>query len=250
MSKFKRVCSVALCLLMVLGMIPAVTVSAAAPTNYTLSAAASQVRRMWCQQSYNTNDYVYGNVPIFWGRVMYVRFLDTNDLDTDVKKAVLKFDARCRTGEKTIRVAALALSDAQAQATAENNLQSATQTLKYYYPKATEGMGGANTKLMLDKSGYYLPAVSGSVVAYGEFTASDTPTTEDTYQLEKQNQLFEYPVTVELDVTNAVRSARAAGKKNVQFVIMLPKDVYVNGSVNLGDLSDFGGYANGVVYDA
>lgn len=243
MSKFKRVCSLLLCALMIVSIIPAVAVGAETDTEYTLSAVTTQLRRMWCQQKYNSSDYVYEDGSLHWGRVLYTRFVDSSNTPAkDIKQVTLRFDALARSSEKTVYAAAIAITDEHALYAAETDVTAATAKLRY------SGTRTAANKLMTDSSGYYLPVVSGSVVAYTKATGADTAVTEGAYTISASNTVFEYPVTVELDVTETVKAAKANGQ-NVQFVIVMAKDVFVNETVNLGKLETFGEYKNKTVYD-
>lgn len=243
MSTFKRICSLLLCALLLLSMIPMVAVSAADAPHITVDATASQQRRMWCTQNYSTADYTYTPWnPTAWGRVHYVRFATNEQLDC-ISKAVIKFNARARASEKTVFVAALALSDTMASRV-ETDLSALNATLI----KTGTGTTAISNKLMTDQSGYYLSEVASSVVAYGKFTASDAATTESIHANAEGTIVYEYPLDIELDVTTAVQQAFAAGKNHVQFVLMTPKDVYIE-STNLGDAENFSEYQNGTVYD-
>ena len=155
--KHKRFFSLIVALVLILGLMPAsFPVSAA---NLTVSPASTQQRRMWGSQNYNSTDWVYEPwVLTSWARVQYVRFAINDFYAPKIKKATIKVDARAKADEKEVYLAAINISDDSALKV-ESNLTSLNSTNK------VTATGNAD-KLMINGSGYYLPAVASSVVAY------------------------------------------------------------------------------------
>lgn len=237
--KHKRFFSSIVALVLILGLMPAsFPVSAA---NLTVSPASTQQRRMWGSQNYNSTDWVYEPwVLTSWARVQYVRFAINDFYAPKIKKATIKVDARAKADEKEVYLAAINISDDSALKV-ESNLTSLKSTNK------VTATGNAD-KLMINGSGYYLPAVASSVVAYTKATASDATTTEDIYTNSSGTTVYNHPVTFELDVTESVREALSKGN-HVQFVLSTTKDVLTPDNENLYETENFGHFANGVIYD-
>ena len=199
----------------------------------SVSPVATQQQRMWCGSNYDTTDWVYEPWGYLgYGKVLYARFLNDSTAGT-VHQYVIRFDALAKSNERTLYMAALALSDESALAV-ETDLTAATSTRK-----VTSTMAG--DKLMTTSNGYYKNEVKDCVVAYTMATASNTPVSDS---VSYAHGTYEYPVSFELDVTDYVKSAFAAGKRNVQFVLIPARQV-MNGSVNVAELDGFDHYANG-----
>ncbi|MBQ6946989.1 MAG: hypothetical protein IJN42_02990, partial [Clostridia bacterium] len=203
----------------------------------SLSAVATQQQRMWCGADYNTTDWVYEPWGYLgYGKVLYARFYN-NTAVTDGQKFVIELDALAKANEKTLYMAAVALSDAEANVV-ESDVTSATATRRV---TSTAGAG----KLMTTSAGYYRDAVKNNVVAYTKATASDVAVSSGvTYA----NGTYEYPVSFALDVTDYVKEQFAAGKKNVQFVLISARQI-MSGDTNVAELPEFAYYANGKVFD-
>jgi hypothetical protein len=209
--------------------------------NLTVSPASTQQRRMWGKQNYNSTDWVYEPwVLTSWARVQYVRFAINDFYAPKIKKATIKVNARAKADEKEVYLAAINISDDSALKV-ESNLTSLKSTNK------VTATGNAD-KLMINGSGYYLPAVASSVVAYTKATASDATTTEDIYTNSSGTTVYNHPVTFELDVTESVREALSKGN-HVQFVLSTTKDVLTPDNENLYETENFGHFANVVIYD-
>ncbi|MBO5453894.1 MAG: endonuclease/exonuclease/phosphatase family protein [Clostridia bacterium] len=243
MGKFKRLITV-LCVVVMTFQVLSIPAFAADETEsiQTIYATSTQQRRMWAQTSYNTNDWVYEPWAVtYWGRVHYLRFA-SNDVDTaKIKKATIKLDARARETEKTVYLVALSLSDTMSKKV-ETNLTSLSST------NIVTATGKAD-KLMLDKSGNYVSGVKSSVVAYTKATASDTTTDENSYSNTAGTFIFNYPMEIELDVTDTVRTAFGKGN-HVQFVLTAAKDILTDDGRNLYDMENFNSFSNGVIYDS
>jgi len=208
----------------------------------SLTPASTQQRRMWTQKNYDSNDWVYEPWSLtFWGRVSYLRFA-SNDVDASrIKKATVRMDARARESEKEVYLAALNISDTSALKV-ETNLNSLSSTNRVTTTASA-------TKLMLDRSGYYLPEIASTVVSYTKAIAENTSTTENIYPESNIGIEFNYPLEIELDVTDSVKEAFTKGN-HMQYVLIAAKDVYTSDGENLYDIAEFDSFANGVVYDS
>ena len=244
MKKFKQIIST-LCVVMMVAQvlnIPVFAADASESVTQTIAATSSQQRRMWSGTNYVSRDWVYEPWAVtYWGRVHYLRFA-SNDVDaTGIKKATIKLDARARETEKTVYLAALSLSDTLSKVV-ESNLTALSS-------KNIVTATGAAEKLMLNQNGRYVSGVSSSVVAYTKAVASNTTTDENSYSNTAGTFVFNYPMEIELDVTDTVRAAFEKGN-HVQFALLAAKDILTSDGRNLYDMERFNSYANGVIYDA
>lgn len=219
--------------------LPVVAGAADLVENVSISPVATQQQRMWCGSNYNTTDWVYEPWGYLgYGKVFYARFYNNTSLSNDdVVQYVIRFDALAKENEKTLYMAAVALSDTDA-AVVETDVTSATSTRKVTSTAAGD-------KLMTTTAGYYKDTVKNNVIAYTRATASDTAVSGG---VSYAHGTYSYPVSFELDVTDYVKTQFAAGKKNVQFVLISARQV-MNGSTNVATLADFSHYKNGKVYN-
>jgi len=82
----------------------------------SVSPVATQQQRMWCGSNYDTTDWVYEPWGYLgYGKVLYARFLNDSTAGT-VHQYVIRFDALAKSNERTLYMAALALSDESALA--------------------------------------------------------------------------------------------------------------------------------------
>ncbi len=206
----------------------------------TLSAVATQQQRMWCNDSYDSPDWVYEPWGYLgYGKILYARFYNDSLAETDMeRKYVISFDALAKANEKTVYMAAVALDSAGAAA-AESDVTSATSTRTYTNTNVAD-------KLLTDRNGYYKDNVKNNVVAYTKATASDTAVSNP---VSYSHGTYQYPVTIKLDVTDYVVEQFAAGKKNVQFALVSARQI-MNAGTNVANLADFAYYANGKICTA
>ncbi|MBQ6947174.1 MAG: hypothetical protein IJN42_03915, partial [Clostridia bacterium] len=149
MKKIRRIICVLMTITMVVTGLP-FAVGASAVETVSFAPVATQQQRMWCGSDYNTTDWVYEPWGYLgYGKVLYARFYNNTPASyADAHQYVIEFEALTKANEKTVYMAAVALSDEVAGAV-ESDVTSATGT------RTVTSTAAGTAKLLTTSAGYY-----------------------------------------------------------------------------------------------